>query len=385
MSAPTGLAARLRRLPTGGKFALAFLVAIVALNAIAWALDRAVGGEAPGGATSSSIATGDDGLAAYASLLGRFDVRVERQRGPLADAELDPGSTLVVIDPGDLTDDDLAALRGFVESGGHLVAGGRFSDRVLDAVLLRPPSWSPDGPDEFEGRISVRRYADLRVRTAGAGTFTDSAGGTPVVARDSEALVVLAAGVSSEVGAPIQVTLLADASPLQNRLLAEEDNAAMGLALVDGATSVVFAEGVHGLGETTGVAAIPTGWKVAFAELVLAALVAVWARARRLGPPEQQQRPLAPARAAYVDALAATLARTDPPAGALGGLRTAARERLRRRTGLALDAGEEELRAAARRLGWPADEIAGVCGDGDSEEALAAAGRALARLERGDG
>ncbi len=380
MSAPAGFAERLRRLPAGGKIVLAFVVAIVALNAIAWTLDRAVGGEAPGGATSSSLATADDGLAAYASLLGRFDVDVERQRGALGDADLDPASTLLLLDPVDLTSEDGAALRRFVERGGHLVAGGQFPGALLTDVLADPPEWEGTGSTEATSLGREPGYDGIDdVRTTGAGSFSDSGDGTAVVGGDDGALVVINRAIGDG-----SVLALADASPLQNQLLAEADNAALGLALVESTPTVVFAEGVHGLGETTGVAAIPTGWKVALAGLVLAGLVAVWARARRLGPPEQHARPLPPPRAAYVEALAATLARTDRPAAALGGLRTGARERLRRRTGLSADADEEALRAAAGRLGWPNDEIDGVCGNGGTETELAAAGRALARLERGE-
>jgi hypothetical protein len=46
------------------------------------------------------------------------------------------------------------------------------------------------------------------------------------------------------------------------------------------------------------------------AGLALAALVALWGLGRRLGPPEDAERPLPPPRAEFVDALAAALERT---------------------------------------------------------------------------
>ena len=59
---------------------------IVVLNLLATGLDRAVGGNEPSGVSGSSYTTGGDGLAAYASLLGRFGHPVTRSRGPIADA-----------------------------------------------------------------------------------------------------------------------------------------------------------------------------------------------------------------------------------------------------------------------------------------------------------
>src|SRR5207237_9769608 len=98
-----------------------------------------------------------------------------------------------------------------------------------------------------------------------------------------------------------RVALLADASPLQNRLLARADDAELGLALAGG-RPVAFVESVHGYGRATGVAAIPHSWLVAFAGLGLAALLLIWARGRRPGPPEDEGRQLPPARRGAGDA-----------------------------------------------------------------------------------
>ena len=144
------------------------------------------------------------------------------------------------------------------------------------------------------------------------------------------------------------VWLLAESAPIENRLLVEADNAAFGLTL-PGATDrpVTFAEGIHGYGEDSGVAAIPTEWKVAFAGLAVAVLVFAWARGRRLGPPDQPNRTLPPPRAAYIDALAGSLARTNDPAAALDGLTTWTRERVAQRGGLG--ATDRDRRTRTRR------------------------------------
>jgi hypothetical protein len=104
--------------------------------------------------------------------------------------------------------------------------------------------------------------------------------------------------------------LLADASPLQNRLLDAADNAAFGLD-VAGGRPVVFLETVHGYGAAARVfSGLPAEVRWALLGLLLAGLVAVWSAGRRFGPPEDAERALPPPRTEYVDALAAALART---------------------------------------------------------------------------
>ena len=105
-----------------------------------------------------------------------------------------------------------------------------------------------------------------------------------------------------------RIVLLADSSPLQNRLLGEADNAAFALAL-SGKGPLTFVESVHGYGPQRGLAALPARFGWALIGLLLAALVLMVARGRRLGPPERERRELPPPRRAYVDALAATMAR----------------------------------------------------------------------------
>jgi hypothetical protein len=156
------------------------------------------------------------------------------------------------------------------------------------------------------------------------------------------------------------VALLADTSPLTNELLGTDDDAALGLALAGPAgRPVVFAESVHGYGRANGLSALPTGWRVALAGLLAAAIVLMLARGRRLGPPERADRLLPPARREHVDAVAATLRRTRKPDEAAEPLREALRARL----------GEHEAAVAV--------------GSAVGEQGLIDAAVALARLESG--
>jgi hypothetical protein len=108
-----------------------------------------------------------------------------------------------------------------------------------------------------------------------------------------------------------RIDLLADASPVENAMLARADNAQLALDLAgEPHRPVVFAEALHGYTEATGLAAIPTRWWIAFGGLILAAGAWALARGRRLGPPEPAAPEPAPPRREYVEALATVLLKT---------------------------------------------------------------------------
>ncbi|MDQ3916097.1 MAG: DUF4350 domain-containing protein [Actinomycetota bacterium] len=271
--------------------------AVVVLNLVVALLAAYL--RAPGGPPSSSYATTERGLAAYASLLEEFDYEIERYRRPLGDEPLDPDTTVVLLDPPAVPPEGAEALGDFVERGGRLVAGGS-SPYWLEDVLAEPPQWQ-HGTAEFTDAPGFPG-----IRLAGEGTWLDEGSGSSIVGRPGASLVV-----ELHEGRGVAL-LLADVSPLQNRMLDEGSNAALGLELAGpGDRAVVFVESVHGYGLGAGLAALPSRWKWTLALLGLSAALWMWARAMRLGPPEQKERVLPPPRRAYVEALAATLARTE--------------------------------------------------------------------------
>ena len=276
---------------------------VLAVNLIALALGSAA--PTPGGPTSSSYATGPDGLAAYAELLARTGRTVTQSRQSPAEADLDPGSTVVVLDPEELTPEDHAALSRFVSSGGRLIAGGSpagWTEALLDEAAWSAapvPSAGVLAPAPETARVS-------RVTTGGIGSFSATGSALPLIGRDGS--VVAAVAVSGEG----TLVLVADATPLQNRYLDEGDNAAFALGLAGPEPRpVVFLESVHGYGSATGLGALPSQWKWALALGCVAAALFMWSRARRIGPPDEPARDLPPPRVAYVDSLAGILARTN--------------------------------------------------------------------------
>lgn len=275
-------------------------LAVVAVNVVLVVLDGVL--EGAHGPPSSAFATSPPGLAAYAELL-------EQYGHPVVAAgrfDFDPSHTAVLADPGALDRDVADALRRFVDDGGRLVAGGRSAVAWLERVVEDAPVWVSGTP----GRVATdpdepATRGTASVVTGEGGRFADVGSGRAVAGTPSRALVTV-----DRVGDGV-VVALADVSPLHNARLARADNAALGLVLAgDDGRTVAFVEGVHGYDEGTGWAALPARWRWAVAGLGVAAATFLWARGRRLTPPEEPERPRPPPRRAYVDALAAALART---------------------------------------------------------------------------
>jgi len=295
------------------------VVAFLALGLLSEAL-----GAGPSGPASSSYATDSRGVAAWAELLRRSGHPVEQLRTPLGQARLDPADTVVVLDPDALLPAEGRRLLAYVRAGGRLVIGGSDSQSTLPALIPRPPAWSGSGS---RTQLAVAGAGATvsgveEVRGAGEGEWAVTSGYRAPLRGARGGSVLLERSLGSG-----RIELLADASPLQNRLLASADNAQLALDLAGGpARGVVFVESVHGFGQSRGLAALPSSWRLAFALLALAGVLWVLARGRRLGPAEPAHVPSQPPRAAYVEAIALLLRRTRDP-GTLATLLTRLRER----------------------------------------------------------
>jgi hypothetical protein len=354
----------------GWRIGIGLVVALVVVDLALRLLGTLTGGT-PGGPRSSSFATSRLGLAAYADLLGRAGHRIDQVRSPPHAARLSSADTVVLLDPPSVARRDALALRAFVASGGRLVAGGG-DDGWLGDLLRAPPLGLGPGV-----RIATAHGLGgaRRIVTAGTAAWTGLGAARPLVTGDGRTVVAEAALGRG------RVYLLADPSPLQNRLLGTADDAALGLALAGpSGRPVEFLETYHGYGRSSGLAALPLAWKLLLGGLALAALVYMVARGRRLGPPQPEGRELPPPRRAYVDSLAAVLARTRKHDDAVEPVRRHARETVLRRTGLPADADDDALRVAARRLGLDDREASALSEPVRTDEDVLAVGRVLARI-----
>jgi hypothetical protein len=264
-------------------------------------------GGGPQGPASSSYATDAQGVAAWAQLLAQNGHPIVQLRTPLQRARLEQASTLIVLEPEVLLPSQGRRLRAFVAAGGRLLIGGREPQGTLPALLPSPPAWSGGGATRDLPAGGTQALAGVgEVASAGEGQWAPTGGYRPLLEDDDGGALLLERRLGRG-----DLQLLADPSPLQNRLLASADNAQLALDLVGSAgRQVVFAESVHGFGEARGLAAVPRGWWLAFALLALAGALWVLARGRRLGPPERAPGAPLPPRGAYVQAISLLLART---------------------------------------------------------------------------
>lgn len=352
------------------RVALTVVAVVVAANLVLRFLGSVTGGT-PGGPRSSSYATAPRGTAALAELLGRAGHTVEQVRTPPHSSSPSPGATVFLLDPPAVASEDVRTLLGFVRAGGRLVAGG-LGPGALRKLIPGPPG--PPGPG-----VALARARGLgavrRVETASAGAWRRPGAALPLVRGSGRTVLV-----ESRLGRG-RIYLLADSSPLQNRLLPRADNAALGLALAGPPSRpAAFLESYHGYGRSSGLAALPLAWKLLLGGLALAALVYMLARGRRFGPPEPEGRELAPPRREYVDALAASIARTRRRDEAVEPVRREAREALLRRVAQPTGADDDAVREAALRIGLPEADTEALLGPVRTDEDVLAVGRALARI-----
>ncbi len=358
-----------------GRLAVGVVAVVVGLNVIALVVDALV--PSPEGPRSSSFATAPHGVAAWADLERESGAEVRALRSRPSDDTLPSDGTVVVLDPEDFSVGQARALRRFAERGGRLVAGGADPGDWLAALTgeRAAPEWTGGGSDTARVLVPAPETgAATRVTAAGDGRWAKAKGALPLVAGDDGPIVLLRTAGEG------RIALIADTSPLHNRRLDEADNAALALAL-GGPGPITFVESVHGYGTGTGLAALPGRFRWALVLLTLSALLLIAARWPRMGPPEPPERPLFPPRRAYVDALAATLARSRDRTSAVQSVRSAARARLARRAALPRDADAEAWAGAARAAGLTDEEARAIQEETDDDGV--AAGRALARLNGG--
>jgi Domain of unknown function (DUF4350) len=366
---------------TGGsrsllRWGVGTLVVVVGLNLLGLVVNALAGG--PGGPTSSSFATGPDGLAAYAGLLERFDHDVTRARLPLEDLELDPATTVILLDPGALGSEQLDPVREFLDGGGRLIAGGTYPDAWLSPLVDGAPAWTPVGGPASRPVAPVAEVEGVStVVSAGAGAWGEARATLPVLSSSGSVTATVA-----DQGAG-RAVLLADSSMLHNAYLGRADNSVLGVDIAGGpGRPVVFVESVHGYERATGLGALPANWRWAAAGIGLASLLFMWARGRRLGPPELAARPLPPPRRTFVDSMGAILARTRRPGEAAAPVVTAARQRVGARAGLDPTADDDDFRRAAASLGLDEEEVDALLRTPDDDAGVLAAGRALAKLSQ---
>lgn len=368
-----------RRMGRGKRIAVVVIGLGLGINLALAGLRSVIGGGEPGGPTSSSFTTSGDGFAGWADLLARRGHPVTRLHTDLSATTLSPTTTLVLADPDTLRDADIRRVAGFLDRGGRIVLAGAAATPVLDAVSGQPVRWADNGASDARSVLPPTRSGGAGVvEASGRGRYLAVGGLLPVLVHDRRILAVVGPAGRG------WLVALADSGVLQNRRLGKADNAAWALSVVGTAgRPVVFAESVHGFGESTGLGALPASWRWTGAGLGLAVLIMIWAFGQRFGPVETDRRPMRPPRREYVDAMAADLARIKPPPAEVAGTMMAdARRRLTDWLGLPVDADAASVRGRAAGAGLDPADVEPVLDPPRSDDDVLAAGRAAAHLRR---
>lgn len=356
---------------SGAVKAIAVLLAgVVVLNVGSYLFDKAIGPRADEGPASSSYTRGPDGFAAWAELLERNGIAVQRLREPVANTRL-PSSTLVVLADAAVGFQDAAALKRFVIAGGNLIVAGAPSVGSMGS-LTTGATPSAGRPAPASAIAAVPQTAGVRSISPATG-FSSTGNALPVIAGESGTVVAVAS-----FGRFGRVVEIADAGFLRNASLKLDDNAAFALSVTASRKTVIFVEYPHGFGSNEGLAALPNSWKWAAAGLLIAVLVWMLAAGRRLGPPDPSPLDQMPQRSAYVTSMARTLSRTKSPGLVLAPVRAHIVEQLS--SGFA----STDIKASGRKRGLSDAEIEAVLSTDDSPEAILAVGRALARMQSGE-
>lgn len=356
-------------------------------------------GSSPQGPGSSSYSPTSQGLAGLSELLARNGAKVVQLTVPLGRSRIVAGSTLVIADPPSWQQASDPLLLRTLAAGGTVVIAGPPPPGIVRYVITSVstatsvPVWSPEqitravpSPDARSGHDDLL-FGVTSVRSTGPGSWVDAGPTTPVLVADpaGDPAADLALEFRRSGGT---LVLLASAAPLQDRLLASSDNAAFALDVTERLSSsgvVYFDEYDHGYGVTGGgLSGLPVYWKAGLILVFLAALVWLASASRRFGPPEEQERVLAPPRVQYVDAMSALFSTSRPEhlGAAVAPLSGFARRELCRRARADPASSDEEVANSAIEAGFDPDLVESVLTPVTSAEQLVAIGRAAAELSR---
>lgn len=374
ISAPSR--SRANRIPRKWRLFIAITAsAAVAIAAFAFLRSYALGSTT---AQYSSYSKSADGYDTWYRLLASYNVDVAPVRGNLTAAKLDPARTLVIAgDTRDLSRWEIRNVVAFVRDGGRLVVigdPGELGSAITGGWFDR----SPFGPTDYRPLTQDPTTDGVTTVTGGDGEFS-KVDATPLYGSRSSVVTVAA---SLGKGTAIFV---ADPMPMTNAAIDRDDNALYALRLTTLNRPVDFAEGIHGFRDNEFYADVPIGWRLAALGLILAGVVFMISRARRLGPAEREFRTLPPPRRLYIDAFARALRKAKQPSRSVTTVQRNVRRIIGERSGISPDASDEAFIAGGIRLGIPEDEITAAIRPVTSERTFVLATRAFTRLNQEGG
>lgn len=340
---------------------------IVGLNLIVWLVGRFATDGGTHGPDGSSYVTTQKGTAAVEGVLRRLGYATAQVRTSLDEADLSPDGTLLLVDVGEAqySAAELNAVDSFVRAGGRLLVVGRAT--MPAGLFADPPSWRSAGDSR-----TVDDGTGTQITLSGFGSLEITAEDEPLFVSD-RGLVI---GARRAHGDGVFLWL-ADSHPFHNEGIGRPGMAQAVMAMIDPYGPVMFDEFRHGFTEGGGVwSVIPPNVRTTLLLLGIAAVIGLIAYARRLGPPYDTERRMAPGREIYLDSLAGIVARSGDRTEVLAILRDEARRRLEERS-----AGGD-LRQVGRAAGIDPADLDAILDERNTDETLVAVDRAIATLSR---
>ncbi len=326
----------------GWLFVIALLIGIALLSlrlaTTAPSLSGVLNPESPGPA----------GAKAIAELVRQqgTDVEVVRSRAAAA-AAIEPGSALVLTDPVALSDDAVLSLLGEADRVVLLST----STRTLDLLDLGTGAaglgtvTAGCGEAEFDGVGTIESERMFLPGTGVEGCFRDESGAAALLIAERDGT---------------RVSFVEATRMLSNRHLAEDGNAALGLALLAQTDHVVWYVGSFEDGDRVADAAdtlgdlTPTWLTPAILLLILAGVAAIWWRGARFGPLVSESLPVTVRASETMHGRARLTAKAADAPHAAAAIRAGTRARLALRLALSPRATAVEVAdAASDRLGIP--------------------------------
>lgn len=335
---------RRRRLRTLGGWAI---VAILVILGAFVAIQAGVSMPSSRGSLDPE-GVGDSGAMALAELLRDqgVEVTVARSRDD-ARAALDENTTLVMSNPYTLTDEGLERL---IEPADRVVFLST-SSHLLSVLGIGTSANGPSTPVSADCTVpEFAKVGDIRPDRMFA-----PADGVEGCFGDADAAAVL---VDDDDG--IRRTVVEAGRLFSNAYLAEDGNAALGLALLGQSEKVVWYvpsfedSDIQGESPDT-LGSLTPGWVTpAILLLFLAGAAAAWWRGQRFGPLVAETLPVTVRASETMQGRARLTAKAADSAHAAEALRDGSRRRLARRLGLAVTATPDEIAdAASDRLRIP--------------------------------
>ncbi|MEV7631280.1 DUF4350 domain-containing protein [Microbacterium sp. NPDC089318] len=291
---------------------------------------------------------GPGGARAIAELVRQQGTEVEVVRSrAAASAAIEPGTTLVLSDPVALSDEAVLTLIGDADRVVLLST----STRILDLLELGESASGLSTVDarceraEFAGTGAVESERMFHPGADVEGCFRDASGAAALLLADRDGT---------------RISFLEATRMLSNRHLAEDGNAALGLALLAQTDHVVWYVGSFEDGDRVADASdtlgdlTPSWLTPAILLLVLAGIAAIWWRGARFGPLVSESLPVTVRASETMHGRARLTAKAADAPHAAAAIRAGTRARLARRLALSPRATAAEVAdAASDRLGIP--------------------------------